>query len=117
MSAFCPNAATECQVPTSPLVGYNAEAPFTPFFIGKGYGPNFPPPLGWTFDNAGCFVTYHSTFSKLDAEANAYVESVQCVEAQWYSPTGQEANVAQFEVAQPEFLDVGAGAISEFPVI
>lgn len=125
-AANCPNGVLECGVPTSPLVGYNAEAGWQPFFIGLGYGPNTPPPLGWSFDNPQCFVATHSYVSQQDANNNAYTESVQCAESQWFSPTGQPAAQPLPPPApQPQPMDIEnppdvylgpPGGISEPPI-
>lgn len=86
----CANAVTECQSPTTPLIGYVAEATDPAQFIGLGFS-NVTPPLGWSFLNPSCLQIVTSPVSQSDADAAALAQANQCAMSQWFSPDGAPA--------------------------
>lgn len=70
------------------LLGYQSETPDVATFIGLGYGPLTPPPLGWDFSRATAFAIYDSTISQADADTQAFNAATVSAESNWFPPGG-----------------------------
>lgn len=70
-----------CAKSTGPLIGYNSETPDVLQFLGNGFGPADPPPLGWSVSAGSMYASANSLISQADADAQAYAASI----ASWQS--------------------------------
>lgn len=99
----CPNAVTSCPANPSPLMGgYDAETSDVVEFIGLSWGPINPPPLGWAFDNVGCFTACKTPVSQQAADIDAYNKSAACAESQWYPPEPAQEDFSEPALEQSE---------------
>lgn len=82
--------------PTSPvLIGYSSETPDAQIFIGLGYAPATPPPLGWTFTQSTAFAIRDSIISQADANARSAAAALYAVQQDWTAPGGIPAIVPE----------------------
>lgn len=72
--------------------------PPTNDFIGVGFGPNNPPPLGWKFENATAMAIYDSTVSQADADQQAYEAATSLAQSTWVKP----GNTPPIEMESPD---------------
>lgn len=68
------------------VFAYDATTPDSFVFIGLGFGPLTPPPLGWEFDRATAFSIYNSTISQADANQQAFNAAVSQAQSGWVPP-------------------------------
>lgn len=76
------------QSPTAPLLNYSSETADVNTFVGLGFGPVLPPPLGWSYTKATAFATAQSATSQADANAAAYAQAVYFAQDTWVAPGG-----------------------------
>jgi hypothetical protein len=80
----CPNSVN-CPV-TPVLLGYSADTPDSFLFVGAGFGPLTPPPLGWAFSRATGYAPGFSTVSQAAADSIAFQQAVFGVQVDWAPP-------------------------------
>ena len=95
--------------PDGPLMGYDSNQPDVVQFIGVGFGPNTPPPLGSAFVNPTCMSTAQSAISQGNAEDRAFLNAVVCAESTWQLSQGAGTVDGQSD-------DISGGGLNQFPV-
>jgi hypothetical protein len=101
---------------TPTLLGFNSNTPDVQMFVGLGFGPNTPPPLGWAFSRATAFSIAYSPISVSAAQATAYLNAVSSAQSDWVPPGGVEP--IDFGNFPPDDTFNGVpGGISEPPLI
>lgn len=91
MNFPCPTRV-DCPGSDSPVINNSSEAPDQLTFLGESYGPNFNPPLGWTWGALSDYSTCESPISQADADTCATNQSIPGTTGSWLSPQQQAAN-------------------------
>lgn len=106
--------------PTSPiLIGYDAMTPDVYMFVGLGFAPSTPPPLGWSFSRATAFSIVTSPISQASADSQAYNNAVRSAQSNWTPPSGvPPLEWEDLSNDNPSDIFIGqAGGISEPPLV
>jgi hypothetical protein len=69
------------------LLGTDAYAPDQQDWIGAGFGPITPPPLGWSFVDPTAFISLNITISQPDACLQAQAQEIIAAVGTWQPPT------------------------------
>lgn len=108
-----------CAPEESAITGYSSEGQDILVFVGLGYGPSYPPPLGWSFSNPGGFAICESATSQNSADSCAYNASVALAVSGWTPPGGVPGNsgvIADTDDFSNNLFTGDYSGISEFPV-
>lgn len=98
------NTCQSITCPATPVLlpGIDAYATDQIQFIGLGFGPLTPPPLGWSFDRATAFSIYKSNISQDDANSQAFIDASHQAEKTWLAP-GQQAWIPPTTLPPPDW--------------